>query len=167
MPGAEREGDQQRPQARFARDRAQEFLVGEHIGPAELVERRLAFRAQQDVRDRLRHVVDRDRLQPRLPAPEQRIGRQLAHEIEHGGDEPAVGAEHHRRAHDHRAGERRLHRLLAFAALAHIERGRGGVGADAGDLDEPFDAGLRAPPRAMVRAALTCTASKVSLPRST
>ena len=142
VPGGEREGDQQRPQPRFARDRAQEIFVGEDVGPAEFVERRLALRAGEDARDGLRHVVDRDRLQPRLPAAEHRIGRQLAHEIEHGGDEAAVGAEHHRRAHDHRAGERRLHRLLAFGALAHIERGRGGVGADAGDLDQPFGAGL-------------------------
>ena len=77
-----------------------------------------------------------------LPSPKSGTTGSRSHQADERGQERVVGAEHHARPQDRRAGKPRAHRVLAFAAGADVGRGRSGVGADARDVHQAVKPGL-------------------------
>ena len=77
-----------------------------------------------------------------LPSPKSGTIGSRSHQADERGQERVVGAEHHARPQDRRAGKTRAHRVLAFAARADVGRGRSGVGADARDVHQAVEPGF-------------------------
>jgi hypothetical protein len=79
-----------------------------------------------DSSNRLRNIFHIGRLQSGLAAAEHRIDWKLAEELEDGGENRIVRAEHHGRSDENCIGERCSNSQFAFAALSDIARlGRG------------------------------------------
>ncbi len=99
-------------------------------------------------------VADIDRLKPRLPAADQRQRRQVARQRGKAVEEVILGPEDQRRAQDGGAGEEVAHRRLALGLGAGIGGGRGGIGADGGNVDEAPRARRAGKARQQCRAAM-------------
>ena len=121
----------------------------------------MGLRIERGRRDRLAEVADVDRLEAGL-GRDHRQDR----EARHGGEavgELVLGAEHHARPDDRRAGEGGADRLLAEALGPAIVGLAVGIGADRADVDEGLGARRLAPPRPAWPAPWTWTSSRLPL----
>ncbi len=113
-----------------------QLLEGLDAGPAEFVDRAGLRPALRSQRYGIGDVADEDRLEPRVPAADQ---RQRGREARHGGEaveEVVLRAEHDGRAQDDGVGIDLAHRRLGAGLGAAVDGVRLRVGADGRHLDE-------------------------------
>ena len=127
-------------EAGFARDDFEQFLVGVDARTTAFIRDRRRF-ALQHSGDRLRHIFHVGRLLSRKVTAEHWIDGEPAEKLEDGGEKRVVPSKHHCGADDYGVGKGGPNRQFAFASLADIERGGGGVRTDTGNMDEPLDPG--------------------------
>ena len=128
-------------------DASKELRIG--VGPraAEFVAGvASAGRTCDDAGDRLGDILDVHGLQPRPAPAEEGIDRQDPEKPHQGRQEVVVRAEHDRRPDEGRAGESLADHGFALAPGADVSRSGCRIGADAGHVDQAFDAGLARQP---------------------
>src|SRR5258707_11164178 len=99
---------------------SEKLLVRVDARAAELEDYRMRLGSPHDSSDRFRNIFYIGRLQSGPAAAEHRIDRNLAKELEDGGEKGVVRSEHHRRADEKCIGESCPDRQFAFAALSDV-----------------------------------------------
>jgi hypothetical protein len=86
-------------------------------------------------------------LQLRLAAAEQRKDGQTAQHSRYRDQEGVTSPEHNGRADERRGWKCLANNLFSFPAAANVRRGGAGIGANAGNMDEPLDTRFSRKPR--------------------
>ena len=87
------------------------------------------------------YILYIDWLQPCQATPKNGVGWKSLQELHKRIEECVLWPEHDCWANDDRPCKGCLHSQFTFASLAYVERGRGNIGSDPRNLDEPLNTG--------------------------
>ena len=136
VPDQEGHRQKRAPATAVVHDQFDELPVSPDRRATKLVNARTLVGTDERGGGSLGDVADKDRLQARAAVAEEREHRQPADEAGQGGEEGIAGADHHAGTEDGGAVAGGAHGVLAAPAGADVGRGRVGVAADAGEVQQ-------------------------------